>query len=490
MNTLLVMTVGQTDVQIVMDGVRHELCKERCAALHDEIAGREWTVVDAPERKDPGAVGTLPKDEVLLCTPKLDAVLREVQPTAVLLLETRRDAHSAPGDPRFAGAVLQKRLEEKGVHQVRRVAYLEGTELLEDRNKPLDRLIRRKVVRRLEDAIRESLREATFSRIVVAATGGFPEVSNLVEEIVRLHATVQVDTYEVRDGTRENPPTPDRAVPRTPVFDPIVSFQARRRVLELVQKGNLLGAWAVAEPLHEHETERAWTTAVDWLRCFASSLPMPENCDIKILNHRRMGVRTALRVELALRARDIPRAVHGSVAFFESAVWDLLGEKTSRHPQKPLYRFHEPPPDDLVKSRGNSDRPFVKVESEDNGDWYRIRDDIPALLVIAKRYLASDRLAKLGQAVDGIRHLRNDVAHSEPTRELMETASGCMQQAGLWSDDHRFLTQPLVQNVLKELGESQPEVLMEHLLDELRDRITDPRQRGRGTALWTKNPQA
>ncbi|HLH72746.1 MAG TPA: hypothetical protein VKX96_05635 [Chloroflexota bacterium] len=61
-----------------------------------------------------------------------------------------------------------------------------------------------------------------------------------------------------------------------------------------------------------------------WLADFAASLPIPDECDIDLLKHPRMAVRAALRVELALLAGDIPRAVHGTVAFFEAAFWDWL----------------------------------------------------------------------------------------------------------------------------------------------------------------------
>jgi hypothetical protein len=518
MSTLLVMTVGQTDVQIVrpevrkglwallfrertkrpQTGVRCELRKERCAHLHDELARRSWRLVEAPQRKA-RPVETLPKGEVLLCTPKLDAVLQVVKPTAVLLLETRRDAHSAPGDPRFAGAVLQKRLEEKGVRRVRRVAYLEGTERLEDRNKPLDRLIRREVVRRLEDAIRTSLREARFSRIVVAATGGFPEVSNLVEEIVRLHApvqaesvrlhaTVEVHTYEVSDGALQNPPTADRAVPRTPVFDPIVSFQARRRVLELVQKGNLLGAWAVAEPLHEHETERAWTKVVDWLRCFASSLPMPEDCDIKILKHPRMAARSALRVELALRAQDIPRAVHGTVAFWEAALWDHLLDRFQRtgkknegldilqlRPGAPIPQGPELLRNDQLDEKEKGKCPFERLP----GGTYVFYE--AGYRAFASKYVPKNALDQLSTATVRVKWLRNDVAHNEPTPALMARARDEMRSAGLWSDKDTFLDQQLVKDVLGELGVRNPDRLLDDLLAEVRRRIVTPSASGGGS---------
>jgi len=485
MTTLLVLTAGQTDVQVVVDGVRRELSRDRCAALHDELERRGYALVDAPLRKE-HSVDTLAEGELNLSTPKLDAVLREVLPDAALLLETRRDAHAAPGDPRFAGAVLQARLKNTGVDAVHRHAYLQGAERLEDRDEPRDAIVRREVVQRLEQAVRDTIEAVKPSRIVVVATGGFPVVTNLVEEIVRLYAAVPVEAFEVADGTKSNHPAADRAVARTAVPEPLASFQARRRALELVERGNLLGAWAVAEPLHADAVERRWTQVVEWLACFASSLPIPECCDIPVLSHRRMSVRAALRVELALRAGDIPRAVHGTVAFFEAALWDHLGERASRHATKRQFRFHEPIAGELVRERDPSklatlsktkqqedrDRPFIFKETADGSDWYWIDDNEICAIQLAKHYLELDALTKLGQALaGGIRELRNDVAHNEPTPMLMDDARHRMRAASLWSSTDTFVSEPLVQGVLRELGEQHPEVLCNELLVAVRRRL-------------------
>mgnify|MGYP000001375286 CR=1 FL=1 len=487
MTTLLVLTAGQSDVQLVVDGVRRELRKERCAALHDELEQRasKWRIVDSPDSKTEPPVEQLPEGELLLCTPKLDAVVRDVVPTSALVLETRRDANAAPGDPRFAGAVLEARLKDKGVETIRRVAYLAGTERLEDRAQPRDAVIRREVVSRLEQAVRECLETVTPSRIVVATSGGFPAVSNLVEEIVRLHASVPVDALEVADGARANPPSADRAVARTSIPEPLISFQARRRALELIAKGNLLGAWAIAEPLHEHEVEHTWTRVMEWLRRFASSLPMAEGCELPVLTHKRMAVRTALRVELALRAGDIPRAIHGTVAFFEAALWDHLGERATRHAdaiKRRWFSLDPVPAEDLVrkgepyesKQAGEEDRkrPFIRKETADGTDWYWIDDSEFCAIQLAKHYLKLDGLTKLGQAVSkDIRELRNDVAHNEPTPELMEDARRRMAEAKLWSGAGTFLSQQLVQDVLHELGALHPGSLCEELLRTVRLRL-------------------
>jgi hypothetical protein len=482
MNTLLVLTTGRTDVQLVIDGVRREIRNERCAAIHEEIERRtcEWRIVDAPDRKAEPPVEALPARELLLCTPKLDAVLREFVPTAALLLETRRDARSAPGDPRFAGAVLEARLRASGVETVHRRAYLQDTERLEDRDEPRDAVIRREVVLRLEQAVRDSIEAVKPSRIVVAATGGFPVVGNLVEEIVRLHASVAVDALEVADGAQASPPTADRAVASTSMPEPLVSFQSRRRALELIAKGNLLGAWAIAEPLHGDETERTWTKVIEWLARFASSLPIPEGCGIAVLTHKRMAVRAALRVELALRAGDIPRAVHGTVAFFEAALWDRLLDRFERTGEKrrglavlclkpgvsapagpKLLRNDQPD----EKEKRNC--PF---ERSDDGTYLFFEDGAGRF---ARDYLRSEKLKSLTDAIAKIRELRNDVAHNEPTPALMEGARRRMQEASLWSPTDGFLSQPVVQAVLKELGEPYPEVLCTKLIACVRSRLLE-----------------
>lgn len=488
MKTLLVLTTGQSDVQLVLDGVRRELRKDRCATLHYELEQRASSsrIVDAPVGKSEPPLGTLPEGELVLCTPKLDAVLRDVVPASTLLLETRRDGSPASGDPHFAGAVLEARLKAKGTGRIYRRSYLEGRERLEDRDQPHDAVIRREVVQRLENAVRETIGIVSPSNIVVAATGGFPVVSNLVEEIVRLHASVPVDALEVADGATATPPVADRVVTRTSILDPIASFQARRGALELIAKGNLLGAWALAEPHHHDEREHRWSQVALWLARFASSLPIPGGCDIRVLLHKRMAVRAGLRVELALRAGDIPKAVHGTVSFFEAALWDHLGERIERSQGPKRRRFYRikdggaPDGEKLLRKGDGSDedrrRPFEHKETIDGVDWYWVHDgDGGPAARLAKYFLQLEALTEFDKALgNDIRELRNDVAHNEPTPELMDDASRRMQGASLWSSTSTFLSQPLVQAVLRELGQQKPAALLDDLLADVRRRLLAP----------------
>jgi hypothetical protein len=264
------------------------------------------------------------------------------------------------------------------------------------------------------------------------------------------------------------------------VPEPLVSFQSRRRALELIARGNLLGAWAIAEPLHGDETEHAWTRVIEWLACFASSLPIPESCDIPVLTHRRMAVRAALRVELALRAGDIPRAVHGTVAFFEAALWDHLLDRFERTNKKCRGRDALRLKDGVSGPSGRqllrNDEPDEKekrncpFERLDDGTYLFFEDGAGRF---SRDYVQSEKLKRLTDAITKIRELRNDVAHNEPTPALMKDARKRMQDASLWSTQNTFLSQSLIQDVLKELGEPDPAELCDNLIAEVRSRLLE-----------------
>jgi hypothetical protein len=499
MTTLLVMTTGQTDVQVVLNGQRHKLDGDTCGTLHDAIAKRSWTVVDTPGPRSRELIKQLPDGHLELCTPKLDAVLAYFAPslpTSVLILETtRQDAR----DPRFAGEVMERRLRERGVQHVLRAAFLTGDEHLEDPSNEVDAVIKRSVVTTLSNAISGATAELKpEDRVFVATTGGLAAANDLINELVRLHCVggPKVTALEVPDSYRAQ--HDDRSVEEK--FHPAAGYRARWQALSLVENGNFLGAWGAVCHL-EGSPGQEWTQVIKWLAQFASSLPfeppLPQNSRLAVLGHPRMTVRAALRVELALRAGDIPRAVHGTVAFFEAALWDRLGERFERSPDPKRHRYYkvksgEPPTGDklLRKGDGSDDdrkRPFEKKDSKDGSDWYWIYDsDGGPAARIAKYFLQSDALQKFDCALNNnnIRELRNDIAHNEPTPELMNGARARMQNAALWSSGDTFLSQDLVRNVLQELKVDHPEDLLTNLLAEVRHRLLElPPERVLGTPV-------
>jgi hypothetical protein len=480
MTKLLIMTTGQTDVQLVVNGVRKELDGKTCGKLHDEIEKRPWRVVDAPDQKDNQRVSELPDGDLSLCTPKLDAVLRfegfnQELPSAALLLETRRTIDS---DPRFAGAVLEKRLRDKGVSDVQRHAFLEDQETLEDQTNDADAVVRGSVVLSLSQAIASAVEQVKPKEIIVATTGGLAAANAVIEELARLYAEANeatVKVLEVPDAAITN--QIDRAVEEK--FHPATGIRARWQALSLIQKGNLLAAWGAVSHL-ENQPGQEWTKVVRWLADFAASLPLANECDITVLKHSKMAVRAALRVELALRAGDVPRAVHSTVAFFESALWDHLLERFERTGKKPcgldVLRLKEGAPaplgEKLLRNNVTDERderscPFKQL---DDGTYFFFEDGAGRF---AKYYVHSQPLKKLVDAINKVKYLRNDVAHNEPTPELMLQARVAMQDAELWSRDDppQFLKQPLVHAVLTELGVEEPNLSCEKLLETVRSRL-------------------
>jgi len=480
MTSLLVMTVGQTDVQLVVKDQRHKLDGNTCGTLHDAIKERSWSVVDAPSSRSRDTIKALPPGEQKLCTPKLDTVLAyfgATLPTSALIFETNRQN---AGDPRLAGEVVERRLRDRGVKQVTRVAFLTGTERLEDPSNDVDAVVRRSVVATLSNAIGLAAANLTpDDRVFVATTGGLPDASELINELVRLHSVRGPGVTALKAPEDDHAKQNDRAVEEK--FHPAAGYRARWQALSLVEKGNLLGAWGAVSHL-EGAPGQDWTQVIKWLAHFASSLPLPTGCDLEVLSHQRMAVRAALRVELSLRAGDIPRAVHGTVAFFEAALWDRLGERIERSTDPKKRRYFKvksgdaPTGDKLLRQAGSDDdrkRPFELKETVDGVAWYWCFDgDGGPGARIAKYFLQSKALTEFDNALrSNIRELRNDVAHDEPTANLMNDARCRMQTATLWSKPDTFLSQSLVQTVLKELGEQAPEKLLATLLAEVRRRL-------------------
>lgn len=473
MKTLLVITAGQTDVQLVQSEQRLKLDGNTCGTLHDAINERTWSVVDAPKGRSRSFITALPEGELTLCTPKLDAVLAHLDPSpsvSVLVLETRRrDAR----DPRFAGEVMERRLRHRGVSTVTRVAFLTGDERLEDPSNDLDAVVRRSVVVTLSIAVgRATANLGPDDLVYVATTGGLPAANALIGELVRLHCVggPRVTALEVPDGDRVE--QGDRAVEEK--FCPAAGYRARWHALSLIERGHLLGAWGAVSHL-EGVCGQEWVRVVQWLKEFASSLPLSRDCDLAVLRSPRMAVRAALRVDLALRAGDIPRAVQGTVAFSESALWDKLLDHFERSPTDNRCLKPKPgaqvPVGRLLREGVEDDmnRPFESRVCRDGQVWFRFHESGGGRF--ARDYVRSEPLKRLLDAIEKIRALRNDVAHNEPTPTLMNDARTRMRRAALWSSSDTFLGQPLVQALLKDLGEVTPDGLLAKLMNEVRHRL-------------------
>ena len=487
MSVLLVISTGRTDVQLVDAGERVELAGRNCGELHLELAEREtdWSISCALLRKsNRRTVDSLPPGPFEICTPKLEAVIvwaqnQNIQITHAVVLATDRIDDR---DPRQAGPILKRRLESAGI-QVQLLTYLEGNEALEDRTVPRDAIIRHEVVERIDEGLQAALQAVNPDMVILAATGGIPEVKLLTEDMVRLYAgaDTRVELLDIPDASQDTGGI-ELATTRSSAPRPHDSFVARRNALELVHGGNLIGAWGAVRHLHSDPMEHQWTRVIEWLQLWTSSLPLPSACNIPLLVRTDRAPRAACWVEFALKAGDIPRAVHGTVAFLEAGLWDHLRTWLVEHPQSPR-NFRPPvwpiPPDLIALDRPSPhtpERPFQPtISARDGRNWYRVCDDREGIRTLAGKYLSKPKLEALSLAVNNdIWDLRHDVAHNVPTPQRMAEAKSRMRDAGLWSAHDSFLAQPLVRETLCELQVQNPESLCVDLVAEIERRLLTP----------------
>ena len=204
MTTLLIMTTARPTCSSSSTAVRRDLTGTLWRAAR-RAGKREFRSVDAPTEKEqpldalPEGEGECLHAEAGCGAAFFDASL----PTTAIVFETRRMPRS---DPRFAGAVLERRLAERIV-TVRRHAFLKDEERLEDASNDEDAVTRRSVVGGLSKVIADAVEETKPDRIFVATTGGLPAANDVIEELVRLHAVgcAQVTSVEVPDAPL--PPT-------------------------------------------------------------------------------------------------------------------------------------------------------------------------------------------------------------------------------------------------------------------------------------------
>ena len=360
------------------------------------------------------------------------------------------------------------------------VSFLSGQERLENPGEPQDAILRRDLVALLECAICEAIASSGAARVVIATSGGFPEVSSLVRELVHLHAEVQVLEVEVPEPSKGSEAV-DLASERRARTDPSQVVAAKRHALALVEQGSFIAAWGAVAHLHDEPACRPWTRVIRWLYQWASSLPFDdseEECDLSFPSREQRAANAAMRGELALRCADVPRAVQGSVSFFEAAVWDHL---YARHIEEQAERTKDDRAQFRVTPDPEEKQAIAAVPATDSQGrkLYTINNFSDKSRSIARDYLRrhgpaeTTALLKLESKIPDAQHLRNLVAHGEPRTDRIAQAQQKMEKLQLWSTSAppRFLSQPLIRDVLAELKVDAPEALCDRLIAEVRRRL-------------------
>lgn len=516
MSGLLIYTTGDTDVQLVENGQRWELRK-----VAKELVAPTRSIRLVPSnlpkaRCEPRT--NLPDGDLEVCTPKADAVLAHLEEHApdlrqVLLLHTDR-----PNDPVHATRFVQERLEQADL-TVEPVSFLSEGPLEGPLDGPFgwqpeDAVIRRVVSQRLEQVVSTAL-ENTSGPLIVAAIGGVPSVRALVTELVRLHAGARkIHELDVVDRSKSSPSrsrdlasppafaeaTPraaeathqDRAIERRRL-DPTELVAARRHALTLVERGNFVAAWGAVAHLEHEPSCQPWVQVIKTLFLWACSLPMDAGHGLPLPSLEQRAASAALRTEAALRCEDWPRAILGTYATFEAAVWDQLYQHhiagTHHHEGKRLFRLRHAPPASWLGPDGDKPRhaPIkLQLTAADGISYYGIECYSDKASKILKDHLKQATpntcaaLLALAQPISQTSGARNVVAHGEPNRDNLEAAKLAFTRQRLWTRSRtasaptgtlRFTASPLIVAALSELGVDSPESLFERLIDAVRERL-------------------
>lgn len=524
MSGLLIYTTGDTDVQLVEDGQRWELRK-----VARELANPKRRISlsssNLPKAKcEPRT--SLPDGDLEICTPKADAVLAYLEQHAPALRQVLQLHTDRPSDPVHATRFVKERLEQADL-TVEPASFLsEGSLEGPIDGASEDAVIRRPIVQRLEREVRQAL-ERTSGPIFVAAIGGFPRIRELVTELVRLHAgTRKVHELDVTDRSKTSPAGSrnlaappalaeathhaaeathraaeathraaeathqDRAIERRRL-DPSELVAARRHALTLVERGNFVAAWgAIAHLEHEPSCQR-WVQVIKTLFLWACSLPMDAGHGLPLPSLEQRAASAGLRTEAALRCEDWPRAILGTYATFEAAVWDQLYQHhidgTVYHEGKLLFRLRHALPASWVDPDDQKAKHApIKLQqtAADGTSYYSIECYSDKASKILKDHLeratpnTCAALLALAQPIRQTSNARNLVAHGEPNREKLEAAKLAFTRHHLWTPSTaasaptlRFMSSPPVAAALTELGITNPEHLFDGLVAAVRERL-------------------
>lgn len=524
MTTLLLVSAGRTDLQVVIsdNGRECRTIPTSLRAFHESLLqNRDWVIDEEAVRLDPFGdrddIGPPPEyclcdseGRVRLVPAKLKSLLDEVGTVdAAVVFASWRDPEVDRREPVAVGPILAGWIEARNRGDSARardlalqrsepwdpeqsdwpggaqwVNILRGQERLEGDGQE-QQAISRKLVIRLHLALRRLKDNLKPDRVVVARTGGFPAVKELMVLVANLvFGSERVSVREVPE--RASQPVPEGADYQK---SPQETYRLREAALVRVRRGDLEAAAAFAAGVRDDTWERHWAepviAAADWL---VGRSPVPSNAPEYLKRLNSIHLRcfwAAARAEAALRAGRIQEAVINSVTFWDAALLDAIqGANWVRRlneieRQLETRPGHEPP--DVLLGPPDSRAPLTPVQGR--SDWYRYytqREHIERWLDVLDEPVKTE-LRVMQQALDdrrpAIRNYRNAAVHGRLVGDDLLRAETEFRAAGVWSHNQppRFLYNggPAVR-VLRALGVSDPLSIVEGMFKGLEKEILLP----------------
>jgi hypothetical protein len=481
---VLIVSAGDSDVQVVRANKRHLLEKAALRALHAEILRNRLPISDTPLERCKAIDALQSGDRV--CTPKLDLALQYAQKhqydvVGVVVLVTQRGDHEKR-EPIASGHLLAQRASKaleltfldglafgsgdgasSGTGRGSGwFAYLEGKEELagtEERDRP----VLRAAVERIDRVIRHLACEGPGAVALVATAGGIPAVKPVVDAAVRFHfgreRVILLDCNERANEAREVPEGPH----------PVLSYAAKDTARELLRRGDFTGAWGAVAHLETVEEHKVWVGAIRALHDWHSVVPVDAPCDVVrdwVCTATR-SAHVALRVEACLRAGRIPEATVGTIGLIEAALADVLDAAlgSANHDAQHLLVRWAPPDEAKNWKLAGGRLVLTQITKKGKAGWWQYLPDVNGTRYLLEHFKKNGLLKYLEALQKQVRlnksatkvpvSLRNKAAHGRPDPDLMRHAPEVFQAAGFWAPpggSHRFLTQTLVTDALRDVG--------------------------------------
>jgi len=334
--------------------------------------------------------------------------------------------------------------------------------------------VNRDTVKIIDQTVHE-LAEATDKNcIACVSASGMQDVKNLIKACVRFHFSPWQERFlEMEVKERQ-----DEAVEINQIPTAVDSFHAREHAIALIRQGDFAGAYGAVKHLENDQDENIWVKKVkDVSDYFGGQLEyrddLPDYLEDFAKPESPRCLLVAMRAETALLSGRIADAISLTVTFWDAAILDSIQINQPVKINEVKNSIVYPADYDVVSELTTGDMPCFKKTKEFTEivhyrynmqwacykSWFKIMGENVKYLKIYRK-----RLDK-GISTDGSeklipRELRNVNTHSLIKSEQLAIAEKVFVKAGFWATDAKpivgscFLAQDLVDNVLKELGQT------------------------------------
>lgn len=281
------------------------------------------------------------KEQVLLALPKLTRVVELAQEQkyeikASIIINTNRNSKNKYSDvePIACGKILSKWLasncnlqfsskQEPGEGIATWIDIVDGHMSVFEPNRN-DRP-NRKAIQRIDDKLKDFCEKNHDWFVGVSLGGGISVFKDPIKACAEYHFgkenVIQLQEPEEKSNT------PVSAKFRISTTE---SFRLRSYVTNLIHKGNFTGAYAAARYVEDDEQEKKWIQYVkETYLYFTGRLAESQCSDFKslqtlLLRSECRCLIAAMRVESALKSREIHNAINWTCTFLEAALLDFI----------------------------------------------------------------------------------------------------------------------------------------------------------------------